>query len=134
MKLDENGEPVWRDGDVVKIRFVRKRDKNVKDGLMLSDEYEYIREDGYWPGEAEWSTHTDAEMTAAWHDARLSSMAMVEAPKPAITGDVLIERHQWAMDATRLRILERSLSMVQSILDECEVDLDLAEEIRAVLP
>lgn len=131
MKIDKNGEPVWRDGDVVKIRFARKRDRNPKDGLMLSDEYEYIRDNNYWPGDAEWSSHTDDEMTAAWHDSRLLVMAMVSATiDPAAP---LAEPY----DLVRLRILERAVNNVRDIIDTTGLDRPLSsfiDEIRAVLP
>src|SRR5262252_3074818 len=53
MHLDEAGEPVWRDGDVVQVQFHRKRTDD------LGAEYTYIRRNGVWPGEQFWSTHTD---------------------------------------------------------------------------
>ena len=69
MHLDERGEPVWRDGDVARIRFKHK-------DSSLTDEYTYVREDGHWPGESFWSTHDDAVMTTAWHENRASVMVM----------------------------------------------------------
>jgi hypothetical protein len=82
MHLDANGKPVWKDGDVVKIRFVRKRDANPEDGLMLSNVYEYRREGGYWPGEQQafWASKEDVDMTAAWEQGRLGIMEMVDPP------------------------------------------------------
>jgi hypothetical protein len=78
MHLDERGEPCWHDGDVVRIQFKRKRTSD------LSKEYEYTRVDGYWPGEAAWwSNKTDAEMTEAWHENRLSILEMTAAPEPS---------------------------------------------------
>ena len=77
MHLDEQGQPCWHDGDVVRIQFKRKRTND------LSKEYEYVRRDGYWPGEAGWwSNKTDAEMTEAWHEGRLGALAMTAAPEP----------------------------------------------------
>jgi hypothetical protein len=80
MHLDEYGNPVWRDGDVVRIQFKRKRTSD------LSKEYEYVRTKGYWPGTGGWwSDKTDAEMTAAWNELRLSSMSMTHGPEPTAT-------------------------------------------------
>src|SRR5262252_4276666 len=70
MHLDEAGEPVWRDGDVVQVQFHRKRTDD------LGAEYTYIRRNGVWPGEQFWSTHTDEVMTTAWHENRASVMVM----------------------------------------------------------
>jgi hypothetical protein len=75
--------PIWEDGDVVRIAFKRKKTDD------LSAEYTYIRSDGYWPGEAEWSSHTDYEMTEAWHQARLAHAVMVQAPVPALASSDL---------------------------------------------
>ena len=79
MYLDGNGAPVWHDGDVVRIQFKRKRTTD------LSKEYEYVRKDGYWPGDAGWwSNKTDAEMTEAWNENRAALMVMtaVDSPNP----------------------------------------------------
>jgi len=73
MHLNNAGDPVWRDGDVVRIRFYRKRTDD------LGEEYTYVREDGHWPGEAFWSTHTDEVMTAAWHENRATVLQMTAA-------------------------------------------------------
>lgn len=82
MHLDEKDEPVWVDGDAVKIRFVRMKKAN-DDGMLLSDVYTYVRKGGYWPGESGfWSDHEDGEMTVAWKAGRLAVMEMVAAPMP----------------------------------------------------
>jgi hypothetical protein len=66
-----NNEPVWEDGDVIRVTFRRK------DGSTNGKEYEYTRTDCWWPGENDWSSHDDATMTEAWHAGDLSVLTAV---------------------------------------------------------
>ena len=127
MRIDENGDPIWRDGDCVRIRFETKK-KTDDDGKLLSNQaYTYIRSDGYWPGDAEWSTHEDDVMTAAWHDNRLSVQIMTDV-KPA--------PDEVPPMVTELRIAKRRLDNIRDIIDHTSTDRPLRSfiaELEAVL-
>jgi len=124
MKFD--GEhPVWEDGDVVVVRFVRKRKPNEKDGEMLSDPYTYTRKAGFWPGDGGfWSDHTDYTMTTAWHEFRLQMMEMTAAP------DMPMDLGQESRLLVDLRILQRRLRSVQDIIESTSQDRPLSSFIR----
>ena len=124
----ENGEPVWRDGDVVKVEFAKK------DGTTNGIIYTYERIDGYWPGDQSWSTHGDDVMTAAWHDSRLAAMQAVGAS--FVREDDPAAPLAEPYDLVRLRILERAVNNVRDIIESTGLDRPLSsfiDEIRAVL-
>ena len=133
MRFDITGDkPIWEDGDVVSIRFEHKKKPNEKDGLLLSDSYTYIRKDGYWPGEAEWSSHDDDVMTKAWFDYRAKVMVMIDGPK----WPVQVGLDPEGPTIIALRIAERRIANVKDILDKTLVDRPLSsfiDELKAVL-